>query len=248
LATAVVLPHHQGDVGVLRVADVGDDQARALGVQPGVGVGVVEVAGHHRDPLGLEGRGRDRIRLDHVVPDPALDELRDQPRGDVVVVTQEHVVGGVLAGLARRLGLELRLEPGGVEVPDEDEGQHDQQQHDAREEHHDAEDPADVRVERDVAEPERAHHGEGPVEAGQPGVLLPLVEHEDVEEDGVDRDRCREEAEVLQQDADVRAVLGAREQVGELRCQELHARSPSLSDDTGTGTPLLDRPSAMRAV
>ena len=87
----------------------------------------------------------------------------------------------------RRPQPHARLEPRRVEQPDEQERQHHQQEHDAREQHDDAEDAADVARERDVAEPERRHHDERPVEAGDPRVLLVLdVELDDVEQHRVD--------------------------------------------------------------
>lgn len=44
--------------------------------------------------------------------------------------------------------------------------------------------PAKIAVEGDVAESQRSHHGQCPVESGEPGMFLPLAHHEEVEENG----------------------------------------------------------------
>jgi hypothetical protein len=66
-------------------------------------------------------------------------------------------------------------------VPNEEERQDDEQEHETAEEHDRAEGPTKIRVERDVAEAERAHHREGPVDPGEPGVILSLPRHDHVE-------------------------------------------------------------------
>ena len=60
-------------------------------------------------------------------------------------------------------------------------------------------------MERDVAEAQRGHHGERPVEAGKPGVVLSLAQHEEVECDRVDRDHRGNQ----DQEAGQAAELGA---------------------------------------
>jgi hypothetical protein len=128
-------------------------------------------------------------------------------------------------GTSRRPQPQARLQPGGVEQADEQERQHHQQQHDAGEQHDDAEQAADVAGEGDVAEAQRGHHHQRPVEAGDPRVLLALdAELDDVEEDGVERDDGAQRQDVLQQRAQVGAPLAIAEEVRQLAAGELHRR------------------------
>ena len=93
------------------------------------------------------------------------------------------------------------------------------------EEHDDREEAADVAGERDVAEAERRHHDERPVDARQPGVFSPLgVLHDHVEQDGVheherrqpDENEWAEPHEVVAQcDDDARRQRQLRSQSGE---------------------------------
>ena len=106
---------------------------------------------------------------------------------------------------------------------DEHEGEHHQQQDDAREQHQNTEQPADLAREGDVPEAERRHDDERPVEAGDPRMLFALdVDLDDVEDDGVERDEADDRQEVLQQRAKIRARLAVPHQVRELAAGDLH--------------------------
>ena len=79
-------------------------------------------------------------------------------------------------------------------------------------------------------ETEGTHHGEGPVQPGEPAVLRPLVEHDRVETDREDRNGDREYAEIGEQAAQVLANLALAEDRHELRDQELH-RAANVPDE-----------------
>ena len=92
--------------------------------------------------------------------------------------------------------------------------------------HDDAEQAADIAGERDVAEPERRHHHQRPVEAGDPRVLLAFdSELDDVEDDGVDRNEQPQEGEVLQESRQVRARFPGPEHEAELAGEIFHRGS-----------------------
>ncbi|MBW2401002.1 MAG: hypothetical protein JRG80_17335 [Deltaproteobacteria bacterium] len=125
-------------------------------------------------------------------------EAVDELACNLVIATHDDVIANTRWQLARRTQVELRLEPGRVEEPDEHERQHDHQQHDPGEQHEDAEDASGIRVERDVAEPERAHHRERPIETRDPRVPLALEQHHAVEGDRIGADDRRQEDQVLE--------------------------------------------------
>jgi hypothetical protein len=115
-----------------------------------------------------------RVRLDDEMRNAGVAQPLDQSDGDGVVLRDDDVAAHVGRHLPRGAQPHARLEPGRVELPDEPERQHHQEEHDTGEEHDDAEQTADVAGERDVAEPQRGHHDQRPVEAGDPRVLLAL--------------------------------------------------------------------------
>ena len=115
---------------------------------------------------------------------------------------------------------------GGVEVTDDDEGQHDEQHHDAGEQHEQAEDAAQVAMEGDVPEAQGAHHRERPVEARQPGVLLALLEHQDMEDRRVGDHDEAEQKQVAEEAPQVAARPALGEEGGELRRNEFHLCLP----------------------
>jgi hypothetical protein len=122
--------------------------------------------------------------------------------GDGIELRDDDVAGHRRVNFARRPQPHPSFEPPRVKQPDEQEGQHHQEKHHSREQHDDAEDAADIAFERDVAEAERRHHDERPVEAGDPGMRLVLdAQLDDVKENGVDGDEGDEEGEVLEERA-----------------------------------------------
>jgi hypothetical protein len=87
----------------------------------------------------------------------------------------------------------------------------------------------EIALEGDIAEAQRRHHGEGPIEAGEPGVLLALPLHEDVEDDGIEPDHRQDQEQEAHEAPHIalpRAVLGDR---GQLRREHLHYHSTILS-------------------
>ncbi len=90
-----------------------------------------------------------------------------------------------LGGLGQRTRSPLSIalvHPRDEHELDEDEGEHHQQECRTREKNNDREDPAGVGLEGDVAEAERRHRREGPVDARRPGKGAALAGHELVEE------------------------------------------------------------------
>ena len=213
------------DVRIPRVGTVGEDQPRLGGAHGVVRRAAVDVAGHDGYAGLVPARGDRGVGFEHDVRHVV--QPLDQPGRDAVVAADHDVAARVGRQGARGTQPHLRFQPGRVEEADEGEGQNDEQQDDARQQHQQAEQPAEVAVERDVAEPERAHHGQRPVHAGQPRMRLAFdVQHDDVKNDGEDRDDRDDERDHLEQRADVPARLPLAQEVGELRNEQLHARSP----------------------
>ena len=182
-------PGGNRDVGVGRILAVGQQHAGTFRVGALVGGAAVVLAGDDHDALADQPGGLDRVGLDHVVGNLLGPEPFDQACRDCVVLGEDHVVTRARRHLARRPQPDARLEPRRVEQADEHERQHHQQQDDSREQHDNAEQPAGIARERDVAESQRGHHHQRPVEAGDPGVLLALDRDlDDVEQDCVDGD------------------------------------------------------------
>jgi hypothetical protein len=74
----------------------------------------------------------------------------------------------------------------------------------------------------DVTEAERGHDGEGPVEAGQPGVLLSLLFHDDVEQDRVEDHERGEGKEEAEKQLEIALAVATAQIEGEQRGKEFH--------------------------
>ena len=98
---------------------------------------------------------------------------------------------------------ELTFAPRAVHVLHKGEGQENGEIDEAHQEHQHGEYAAEIRCERNVAEAQRGHDREAPVHAGEPGLLLPLVDHEEVEADGEERDDQHEDQEITPDRRDV---------------------------------------------
>ena len=162
------LAHGQGDVGVVGVAEVGDHEPGVGDAHGLVGGALVACAGDHAAPVSVQRRSRRGVGLDDDVGDAVLVEPLDQGFRDLVVATQDHVTFELRIHLAGCAQVDLRLEPRRIEEPDDRERRDDQEHHDPGEQDHDREAAAEIALERDVAEAQRAHHGERPVEAREP--------------------------------------------------------------------------------
>ena len=121
----------------------------------------------------------------------------------------------------------LGAHPGLIEEFDEGEGeQHEQEEH-PREQHHDRKHAAEVRVEGDVAEAERGHHRERPVEARNPGVLLTLAQHQQVEADREEDDHRPESEEEAHEYTEIANSAPAADQCRKLCGKRLEHTRPS---------------------
>src|SRR5688572_6700109 len=168
------LPDGQRDVRVGGVLAVGKYQPGPGHQSALVCRAVVVLSREHEYAVAEQLPGADRVGLDDEVRDSLIRQSLHQARCDGVVLGNYDVVLRTLRHFPGRPQANARLEPWRVEKPDEQEGQHHQQEHDAGQQHDDAEDPAYIACKRDVAEPERGHDDERPVQAGDPRVLLVL--------------------------------------------------------------------------
>jgi hypothetical protein len=129
---------------------------------------IVWVAGERRHPPLAEFEGLLQRRAQHPRRIAVIGQHLQQDLGHRIMAGQNHVATGArgqLAGGRRRLP---RLDPRRIEKLDERERQQHQQIEHAGDHDDDRERPPKVRVEGDVAETQRGHHGQGPIESGQP--------------------------------------------------------------------------------
>ena len=218
------LAHRVDDAGVLHVVVQGHHQGRPVDLGAQVGGGVVQFADQHPEALVHQVERLLHLRDQDDVVVTVLAQPAHQGDGDRVPAGDEHVPGDLGRQGARHPRLVLGLEPGRVEELDEGERQHDQQEEDAADQHDDGEQPPQVAVEGDVAEPQGGHHRERPVDAGNRGEVAALVGHDHVEEKAEDRHQHRQEQGELGQGADVAARPPVLEQVEQLRGQKFHRR------------------------
>ena len=221
------LAHRVDDAGVLHVIVQGHHQGRPVDVGALVGGGVVQFADQHPEPLVHQVERLLHLRDEDDVGVAVLAQPAHQGDGDRVPAGDEHMAGHLGRQGARHPRLVLGLEPGRVEELDEGERQHDQQEEDAAHQHDDGEQPPQVAVEGDVAEPQGGHHRERPVDTRDRGEVAALVGHDHVEEEAEDRHQHRQKQGELGQGADVAARPPVLEQVEQLRGQKFHCCPPT---------------------
>ena len=216
------LPRGEDDRGVGGVVLVDEERpglVKARGLECGA---LVQLTAHHGHALHLELGGADRVGHDDMVGDARQVEAPAEPLGDGPPAGEQHMPLLVRGDLPRRLRAHLRLQPRGVEEPDEGEGEDDEQHDDPHQQHQETEHPAEVAHEGDVAEAQCRHHGEGPVKASDPRVLLALVEHDHVEGHREQDDDPGEGGQVASQGSQVAPGLPLLQHVAELASKELH--------------------------
>lgn len=118
------------------------------------------------------------------------------------------------------------VHPGREDELDERERQQHQDERRAGDQHQHGEEAPGVGGEGDVAEPQRRHRGEGPVDTGGPAVLAPFVGHQGVEDRAVDGDEDYEQGDEPHDDPGVVAAHAAGEGRQDQR-QRLHAPPPT---------------------
>ena len=148
----------QCDVGVGGVPQVRYQGSRSGGAGGDVGLDRVELADQDRDVIGVEIRAAAGSGSSTRYGMPSLASRSMTRRATSSYATQDDVPSE-----PRRERRAVRA--GGcaprarcVEVTDEGEGQDDEQEHHAGEKDQDGEGPAEIALERDVAEAERGHH------------------------------------------------------------------------------------------
>jgi len=74
----------------------------------------------------------------------------------------------------------------------------------------------------DVPEPERRHHREGPVKTGDPGMVLPLIGHQEMEDHAEDGHHDRQHKHEFEELAEVSPCAFSLEKVADHGGVELH--------------------------
>ena len=195
--------HGDGDVGVHLVAAGCGYQRRLVDAGACVSIGIVEIASDHAQTLVLQTYRLVKIGDDEDVAIMELLQPLDERAGQGVVLGNDDVVGDTRLQPARDARRVLGFDPGSPEELEEREGQQDEHEDRAGQQHEGREQATQVSVKGDVSKPQGGHHGEGPVDAGKPGVLLTFEGHERMEadavgghEEGEDDEKPDEEEEV----------------------------------------------------
>ena len=176
-------PNVQGDIGIHGVRAVGHDQSGLGSPDFRVGLTAIDLAGNDRKAVLIQAGRGGWVGLKHIIGNVLEAQLFNQAGRNGVIGADDDVALGIGRYFARGLKAYLRLQPGGVKEANKGKGQNDEQQDNPGQQHHHAEKPPDIAVKGDVSKAERAHHRQGPIEPGQPGVILPFrVPHDDVEE------------------------------------------------------------------
>src|SRR5699024_2757961 len=94
-------------------------------------------------------------------------------------------------------------EPGRVKKLNESERQKNKQRHHSRNQHNDRKGPSDITGKGYIPEAECCHHREGPIKTGDPAVSLSLINHDKMEERGINQNQQRKSAQKPEQSFDI---------------------------------------------
>ena len=218
--------HRGGDVRIPQIPFERCDQRRLVRPQVPVGVGVVELAGHHiiavvvQFQRVLPVRYRDDIRV------VVLPELAGHAQRDVVVAHQNRVAAGVGRQGARLALVVVFLDPRLVHETDERKRHHDHDENDTRHQHDDGEQFPDIAREGDVPEPQRGHDGQRPVDAGDIRIIPPFVGHDLMKHDAEQRHQNGREQQEADHDALIAASRGLGQERREKGQEQFHGQRP----------------------
>ena len=146
------------------------------------------VTGSHFVALVEQIEARLGIIAQQHAPDAVACQIVRQIEGDGPAPDDQHMPPDPGRQAARHHVLFLAFQPRHVKMLDKGERHHDQEKDHARHQHDDGKDTPRVRGKRDIAETERGHDRQRPVDPGDPGMLLPFILHEPVENNAVGGD------------------------------------------------------------
>jgi hypothetical protein len=169
----------------------------------------------------VEAQGLVDVAHQGRVPRAGAVEAADEGVIDRAHAGEEHVAGDALGQRAGGTGELSGLHPRHEDELDEGERQQHQDERRAGQQHHDREQPAEVGAEDDVAEAERRHRDQRPVDRRRPAVHLALALHDHVEHRAEQGDHDHQQGQQEPQDAGVAAGLGGGE-VAEDEPERLH--------------------------
>jgi len=178
----------EDDVGTADVRIHDHQHGGRIGVQFLVGLYVVMVTGSHFIALVEQVQTCLGIIAQQHTPDTMARQVIGQVEGDGAASGDQHMPPDPGGQTARHHVLFLAFQPRHVKMLDEGEGHHDQEKDHARHEHDDGKDAARIRGKGDVPKTERGHDRQRPVDPGDPGMFLPFIFHEPVEDDAVSGD------------------------------------------------------------
>ncbi len=218
----------EDDVGAGDIVVHDDDQSGALNSKAGVCLRVVQFA--HNDPHAhlVQAQRLLKVGNQNDVRDVVLVEFLHQVGRHRIEMGQDDVVGHRLRNRTRGPRPVLLLQPGGVKKLDEGEREHDQQKHDPGQQNNDGIHPAEIAHECDVAEAQGRHDRQRPVKPRQPGVVLPLVGHQEMKQNAVDEEKKEENHQKAHQQPGVALLVGAVHQRRHLGKHELHAHARNV--------------------
>ena len=204
------LAHGEDNVRVDRVRCVGQDEASARRSGGSVGLDGVDLAQEDRRADILHAHREVGVGLDYIDRHVRQLKAADQPGRNRIVGANQDVIREAFRYRLERpdAAAAALLEPRGVHNSDEEEREDDEKQYHAGQQHEGAECAAQVTLERNITEAERAHHGERPIDSGEPRVVLTLPRHDHVEQPTVEQNDRDEDDHILHEQRELPAQFG----------------------------------------
>ena len=218
--------HRGGDVRIPQIPFERCDQCRLVRPQVPVGVGVVELAGHHIIAVVVQFQRVLPVRYKDDIRIVVLPELAGHAQRDVVVAHQNRMAAGIGRQGARLALVVVFLDPRLVHEPDERKRHHDHDEDDTRHQHDDGEQFPDIAREGDVPEPQRGHDGQRPVDAGDIRIIPPFVGHDLMKHDAEQRHQNGREQQEADHDALIAASRGLGQERREKGQEQFHGQRP----------------------
>ena len=125
------LPNRNYDIRILGIREIRKNQSRAIRSNQFVGFTNIATPCDNNVTVNMKCGGCRRIGFDDHIGDFQIHEPLNKAFNDRVVTAYNNVILCIGRHLARCAHPNLRLEPGGIEIPDEGERRDDEQHHDS---------------------------------------------------------------------------------------------------------------------
>ena len=125
------LPNRDDDIRILGIRQIRKNQSRAIRLNQFIGFTNIAAPGDNNVTVNMKCGGCRRIGFDDHIGDFQIHEPLNKAFNDRIVTTYNNVILCLGRHLARCAHPDLRLEPRGIEIPNEGERRDDEQHHDS---------------------------------------------------------------------------------------------------------------------